>query len=127
MDKYEEFLTRKKIEILSNRQIADSCTRYVAEDLQNLISAFGKVYFHFKFSDNLLKDGQAPDEYAEADLAELRFMVQTMYFSSRGRINLCNSAEKKMIAIAMQYILSIFVNMPDLCMDIAKITDKKDE
>ena len=120
MDKYENFIREKNIDILSNQQINDSLTKYVAEDLKNLIASFEKVYCHFKYSDIQMKNELAHSEYGEAYMLDLRLNVQTMYYTARGRINLCNSAERKMISVAMQYIVSIFVNIPNLCMDITK-------
>ena len=120
MDKYQEFIKTRKIKVLSNQQVAESSAKYVAEDLQNLITVFGKVYCHFKYSDANMKAEQAHSEHGEADLMDLRLSIQTMFYTARGRIDFCNIAERKMISVAMQYIVSIFVNIPNLCMDITK-------
>lgn len=120
-----DYMTQNHIHVLKNSEICQYemidkekfASSPLFERLNNLVEKFTIVYQRFSESDELLARGQSRNEYDEANFADLRFAVETLFYKIKEVGIHGDIVEQSIIFVCFKYMVSVFIRLPHLLMD----------
>ena len=126
-EKIKNYLSERHIHALTNEEISKSDipkllqlwqNDYYENDLlvahfKKMIKKFSALYTILSASDELLFAGKSRSAYEEACFADLRFEMESLFYSLKKRV-IADMFDEFMVFSSVVYIFSICINIPEI-------------